>query len=186
MSIAIVRMNPMHLGHKYLIGEMGKVSNHVYIGLGSCQEYGTLKNPYTPKERAQMIRNVFPNTNKYHIFFLNDHPNMTPKEWQTYCLTELRNQCGLEYQPTRYFGGCEADLEWWEEAKNLDGDNLQTISLCRDKNDYISATEIRKYLRPYLQGDEMSIDWIDHIPKENIEYVKEKYPKKLIEVVEDV
>jgi len=181
MSIAIVRMNPMHMGHKYLIEEMGKVSNTVYIGLGTCQEERTLKNPYTPKERETMIRNVFPDKNKYKIFFLDDLPNCSKKEWQEYCLIELEKQCG-ESNPNRYFGGCEADVDWWEDSINLSGDKIETVSLCRYDTDYMSATEIRKSLRLYLSGENNSTDWISHIPKENIDFVKEKYPKELLTV----
>jgi len=180
MSIAIVRMNPMHKGHEYLIREMGKVSDKVYIGLGSCQEEKTLKNPYSPKQREQMIRNIFPNKDKYQIFFLNDLGSCSKKEWQDYCLNELRKQCGEDANPKRYFGGCHADVEWWEDGKNLKGEDITLISLCREENEHLSATEIRHSLRHFLAGQEMNIKWVKEIPEENVEYVKENYPKELI------
>ena len=172
MSMAIVRMNPMHLGHRYLIEEMGKVSDKVYIGLGSCQEYGTLKNPYTKEEREQMIRNVFPDKNKYKIFFLDDLGSCSKQEWQNYCLNELEKQCGESY-PTRYFGGCEEDTTWWEGAINKAGNKIERATLCRTDNHYLSATDIRKSLRHYLAGDKNSTEWIEHIPEENIDFVKD-------------
>ena len=180
MSMAIVRMNPMHMGHKYLIKEMGEVSDIVYIGLGSCQEEKTLKNPYTPKEREQMIRNVFPNEDKYKVFFLNDLGSCSEKEWQDYCLAELKEQCGTEYAPTRYFGGCHDDIKWWKDAKNLNGEDIECVSLCRDNNEHLSATEIRQSLRNFLAGQTMNIKWVKEIPQENIDFVKENYPKELI------
>ena len=180
MSIAIVRMNPMHMGHKYLIEEMGKVSNTVFIGLGSCQEERTLKNPYSPKEREQMIRNVFPDKDKYKVFFLNDLGACSEKEWQDYCLSELKKQCGKEYTPSRYFGGCHDDIKWWDGAKNSNGKDIECVSLCREDNEHLSATEIRKGLRNFLAGQTMNIKWIKEIPEENFNYVIEKYPKELV------
>ena len=180
MSIAIVRMNPAHMGHKYLIEEMGKESKIVYIGLGSCQEERTLKNPYSPKERSQMIRNMFPNQEKYKIFFLNDFPDCTKKEWQDYCLKELKKQCGEDSNPKKYFGGCDNDITWWKNAKNLIGENIQCVSLCRENNNHLSATEIRKSLRNFLAGKTMNIKWVKEIPEENLEFVKNNYPKELI------
>lgn len=180
IGIAIVRMNPMHLGHKYLIEEMLKVSDVVCIGLGSCQEERTLKNPFNPKEREQMIRNIFPDKNKVKIFFLEDDLTLTKKEWQEYCLNELKKQTKEDLNPNKYFAGCENDMTWWENAVNLNNYKMELISLCRYENNYLSATEIRKSLRHYLEGDTNSTEWILETPKENLEFVKNNYPKELI------
>ena len=179
-SLAIVRMNPMHKGHEYLCKEMGKVSDVVYIGLGSSQEEKTLKNPYSPKQREIMVRNVFPDKKKYVIFFLEDLGSCSPKEWQDYCLDELLKQCGKDANPTMYFGGCSEDVVWWKDAKNKEGQDIKCVALCRDENEHLSATEIRHSLRHFLAGQTMNIKWVKEIPDQNIEFVKENYPKELI------
>lgn len=179
-SLAIVRMNPMSTGHKYLIEEMLERSERVFLGLGSCQEDGTDKNPFSKKEREIMIRNVFPDEDKLVIFFLNDLGSCSRKEWNNYCLTELHQQVGYDANPTVYFGGCDADIYWWSEAVNLNNVKMESISLCREDNHHISATEVRESLTSFLKGQTFNIEWIKHIPSQNIEFVKENYPKSLL------
>jgi hypothetical protein len=173
-------MNPMSKGHKYLIEEMLSVSDKVYLGLGSCQEERTLRNPFSPKDREKMIRAVFPDSEKLIIFFLNDLGDCSKKEWNDYCLTELHKQIGYDANPTMYFGGCDADIEWWREAVNLNNVKMKSVSLCREENEYFSATEIRESLTNFLNGKLFHIDWTKHIPSENIEFVKKNYPRSLL------
>ena len=179
-SLAIVRMNPMSNGHNYLVEEMLKVSSKVYIGLGSCQESRTEKNPFTKEQRTEMIRNVFPDTSKVIIFYLNDLGPCSKKEWNNYCLNELQKQISEDANPSIYFGGCNADIEWWSEAVNLKGESIKTISLCREDNEHLSATTIRKSLSNFLNGKTFDIDWVKHIPDKNVEFVKDNYPRELL------
>jgi len=179
-SLAIVRMNPMSNGHRYLIEEMLKVSSKIYIGLGSCQESRTVKNPFNKEERTAMIRNIFPDKEKVVLFYLNDLGDCSKKEWNDYCLKELHSQIGENANPTTYFGGCSADIEWWSEAVNLNSEPMSLIDVCRYDNEHISATEIRESLSEFLSGKEFSVKWGKHIPKENLEYVESNYPRELL------
>ena len=168
-SLAIVRMNPMSKGHKYLIDEMLKVSERVFIGLGSSQEFGTVRNPFSPLERIKMIRNIFPDEDKVILFLVNDLGDCSRDEWTNHCLIELHNQVGYDANPSMYFGGSEEDIYWWSNAYNLKNVKIKPISLSREENEHISATEIRDSLTNFLNGNVFDVQWSKHIPFENIE-----------------
>lgn len=44
--------------HHELISRMMKEMDVVIIGLGSIQESGTVNNPYTPKQKREMVEKV--------------------------------------------------------------------------------------------------------------------------------
>lgn len=54
-----MRAQPLHLGHARVINRMLAQCEHVTILLGSAQEHGTDKNPFSYFERRAMLRNVF-------------------------------------------------------------------------------------------------------------------------------
>ncbi len=56
-AIFIGRFQPLHLGHKQTILDMGRAKDldELVIGIGSAQYYHTVDNPFTYKEREEMI-----------------------------------------------------------------------------------------------------------------------------------
>ncbi len=55
ISVYIGRFQPVHYGHLDTIQQALKHAQYVVIILGSAQESGTIKNPFTPAKRQQMI-----------------------------------------------------------------------------------------------------------------------------------
>ncbi len=57
MSIGLIigRFQPFHLGHLSAVKQALKQADKLYIAIGSAQYSGRPKNPFTAKERRQMI-----------------------------------------------------------------------------------------------------------------------------------
>ena len=62
-SYVLGRFQPLHLGHEVLIQKALDVSDTVIVFLGSSQESGTKKNPYSVIERQHFFYSAF----KEHI-----------------------------------------------------------------------------------------------------------------------
>ena len=59
-GIFILRGQPFHKGHQHIIDKIIEDGLEPVVILGSAQEYGTVKNPYSVAHRANMIRIVYP------------------------------------------------------------------------------------------------------------------------------
>jgi nicotinamide-nucleotide adenylyltransferase len=55
IAFFIGRFQPLHKGHIFDILQASKAYTQVIIGIGSSQEYGTVENPFSFKERRRMI-----------------------------------------------------------------------------------------------------------------------------------
>jgi len=74
-AVFIGRFQPMHIGHEQVINTALGVANRVIIIIGSANRSRTPKNPWTVQERADMIRSVFPDTDRVRIVHMNDQSN---------------------------------------------------------------------------------------------------------------
>ena len=54
-ALILGRFQPLHLGHLNIIHEVMKEGLLPIIGIGSSQEGNTANNPFTSKERMEMI-----------------------------------------------------------------------------------------------------------------------------------
>ena len=57
-GLILGRFQPFHLGHLNVINEVIKEGLLPIIGIGSSQEGNTVNNPFTSKERIEMIRAI--------------------------------------------------------------------------------------------------------------------------------
>ena len=80
-GLFIGRFQPFHLGHLSDIKNALEEINHITIGIGSSNEDHTKENPFTAKERAEMINAVLPKNNirKYIVFTIPDFHDY--KQW---------------------------------------------------------------------------------------------------------
>ena len=58
-GLYIGRFQPIHIGHESIICRMLLECDHVIIAIGSAQESGTERNPFSFEQRADLINNVF-------------------------------------------------------------------------------------------------------------------------------
>lgn len=86
-GLAVMRAQPLHIGHEKVIRDMLAKCGKVTIILGSIQEQGTARNLFSYTERKQMIKNVFDTeteSKRLRVIGLFDINN--PTEWGNFVL----------------------------------------------------------------------------------------------------
>lgn len=80
-GLFIGRFQPLHRGHMFAIRDCAKQAKLLIIAIGSPQESGTYKNPFTLEERKEMINRAMKEigTENYRIIELPD--TATDTEW---------------------------------------------------------------------------------------------------------
>lgn len=160
VGLAVMRTEPLHMGHTLIIDRMIKDNDEVIIVLGSKNQEPSYKNPWSYEERKTMLRNVY--GSRIKIVGVDDIGEENDENhWCDHVLNEINNQ-QLE-TPNHYYSGSEFDASWY---KGRFGNEITIIN--REENDYISATEIREMIK---NKDD---SWKRHIPKVIHNLVEEK------------
>lgn len=105
-GLAVMRAQPLHIGHEKVIRDMLAKCGKVTIILGSIQEQGTARNPFSYTERKQMIKNVFDaetESKRLRVIGLFDINN--PTEWGKFVLDFLKEAFPDLEKPDVYFAG---------------------------------------------------------------------------------
>jgi nicotinic acid mononucleotide adenylyltransferase len=150
VSLTIMRAQPLHIGHIAILDRMLRDAADMNIVLvGSANESGTARNPFTYADRVQMIRAAMPGA---PLLFapLDDMGNIDL--WVGYVLAFVWKKFGVA--ATDYYCGSGQDGEYFARA------GLRVHETPRDIIK-ISATQIRDALRA---GD-MSV--LKYIPDAN-------------------
>ena len=138
-GLTIMRAQPMHAGHEYVIRQMLRQCETGIVLVGSADAQPSERNPFTAHERMQMIQNVFADeclSGTLRIGKIRDLGNI--KLWAGYVLAEVWRKFQME--PTAYYCGQGQDGKWFQ----ANGMNVYEVS--RDIIP-ISASEIRDALR---------------------------------------
>lgn len=158
-GLAVMRLQPLHNGHCAIIDKMIKENETVIIGIGSCNQPISDKNPWSFEDRKSMVRQVY--GSRVKIVPIDDlGPEEHENSWCDHVLGALAKVNAAT--PTTYYSGSDYDSKWY---RGRFGDNIVIVD--RDKNDYISGTEIRKLIS---KGDD---SWKEYIPKVNHELIIE-------------
>lgn len=159
IGLVIGRFQLFHKGHEFLVRRALELCNYVVVYIGSSQEQGTLKNPFSFERRKQMIAEVFPEEYKSHRLYIMPLPDIgegnTPN-WGKYVLNKFHSDF-LHY-PDLYVTGCEKERSSW--FTNEIAPNMDELRLTRH-NIEISATDCRRAL---LEKDYLT--WTNLVPKE--------------------
>jgi nicotinamide-nucleotide adenylyltransferase len=83
-ALFIGRFQPFHIGHLWAVHHILQEHDHVKIGVGSSQAFGTETNPYSGRDRKQMIEVALDaeGFRNYDVFLVPDIPN--DEEWVDY------------------------------------------------------------------------------------------------------
>lgn len=136
-ALAVMRLQPLHEGHRILIDAMFERCDRVIIGVGSTQESGTERNPYSYEERREMLLEHYGEKERLAIIPLVDIGAKSKQEWVDYVTGKL-DRYGLP-RPTHYFSGSEADAAWYTET------GWEIVIIDRETvGKGISATKIRE------------------------------------------
>ena len=177
VGLAVMRMQPMHNGHYELISRMMKEMDVVIIGLGSIQETLTINNPFTPKQRREMVEKVFGPTGKHSkikLVELKDLGAVAKIAWAMHVFGKLD---GMNLpKPTHYYAGSKHDASWFDAVNIEFGYGSLQINILDRLKDSIcmSATEVRKSI--ITETD----DWKEYVPPVLVDYISETFPKNLI------
>ncbi len=138
LGIMVGRFQTFHKGHEYMIDKAVGVCQRVGIFIGSSQESGTQKNPYTYQVRESILRKVF--GNNIDIFPLPDIGVGNNSKWGDYVLENVKQHYGKS--PDLLISGKEERrISWFDSVEG----NM-TAELYIPKVIEISATQMREYL----------------------------------------
>ena len=139
-SLILGRFNHIHLGHKMLIDESIKKAKKTLVLIGSMQEKGTLRNPFSYDTRKRLIEKIYKDESSIIISGLEDMSNEhdISYEWGRYILDnvyEMTNQ-----KPDIMFYGNDESRNGWFSEEDIKGIHKEVISRDIFK---ISATYLR-------------------------------------------
>lgn len=183
VGLAVMRTQPLHLGHTRIIDTMIRDNDVAIVGLGSCNSPSTPNNPFSPDQRKQMLKNVY--GDRIKIVMLSDL-GITPgkEDWVNYVLEKI-SKLGLP-DPTDYYSGSHGDSVWYKSkfSHSLSTDirySLATSSgyICRrlhimdrDIGNIPSATSIRSLIS---LGD---AKWKEWTPRVNHQFIEDNFPNE--------
>ena len=144
VGLVVGRFQHFHKGHKSLVENAFKLCDRVLILVGSAQEYGTLRNPYLPSTRIDVIREIYGRDNEYlQVKELNDltNENDITADWGRYVLKNVKQH--IRKEPSlMVYGNDEFRSKWFAPE---DIENTAELVIPRSRIP-ISATLLREAL----------------------------------------
>ena len=141
-GLYIGRLQPLHVGHESIIRRMLLECDHVIIAIGSAQESGTKRNPFTAEQRMDLICNVFYREiihARMSIIPINDRENPSnDASWGDYVFEQLAQHITLT--PDVIYEGEEDERSTWYD--NL---GVEVVKVPRSLVK-VAATELREVL----------------------------------------
>lgn len=111
--MAVMRLQPLHNGHKLLIDAMLSEAAIALVGVGSINK-NDRRNPFSFADRKAMIEALYKDEPRLKVFGLRDIEANSKREWADFVLGEIKRQ-GLP-NPTRYYAGDRKNGEWFSEV----------------------------------------------------------------------
>lgn len=143
-GLVVMRAQPLHIGHEKILKRMLNDCDKIMVILGSVQEQGTERNPYSYTQRKKMILNVFENSDeasRIKVLGLSDINN--PTEWANFVLDFLSEALPAESVPEVYYAGSEYDAQWFRQAfKHIEIENRVDYDF-----PYVSGSMVRDMIK---------------------------------------
>lgn len=145
-SFIIGRFQPVHRGHEALIDAALWNSDHALVVIGSAQENGTARNPFTAQEREQWLRTIY--GDRIHVLAL---PDLTNEDDHSLCWGDYLLDAVQRYGESRGWPPLDLVVEgeetgrakWFAESR-LRGIGRLTFPR---PDDAVSATWLRAMIR---------------------------------------
>ena len=138
LGILVGRFQTLHSGHTDMINRAIELCDKVGIFVGSSNESGTSKNPFSYETREDMLKTVF--GNEVFVFPLPDIGVGNNSTWGDYVLKNVVDRFGE--MPDLLVSGKEARRVSWFDS--VDGASIAELYI--PKTIEISATEMRDFL----------------------------------------
>lgn len=161
-GLTIMRAQPFHIGHERIIKQMLTQCDKVTVLLGSLQEQGTFRNPFSYTQRKKMILNVFEHeTPRLKVLGIFDIHNL--QEWMVFVLDFLNEAAPDRDAPDVYFSGSSKDAPWvYDYFEHIE---------CIDRTDisfpYVSGSMVRDMISI---GD---IRWKNFVNEKNHHFIED-------------
>lgn len=154
------RFSPIHRGHQSIINTSIEKCDKTLIFIGSAQESGTLRNPFSADFRIDLLRKVYPDKNIVQIEKLEDMTNEYDINsiWGQYVIDKTIEATGRKADAI-ISGNDESRKDWFSKNQMK---NVKEILVDRRKVS-ISATLLRGYI---LINDKK--EYMKYVPKEII------------------
>ena len=137
LGILVGRFQTVHTGHREMIETAIALCDTVGILVGSSQESGTLKNPFSYEMRKKMLYKVFGNA--IRVYPLPDIGVGNTARWGLYVLENVKKDFGRS--PDLLISGRESRRADW-----LDSEEGRAVAeLYIPKTIEISATQMREF-----------------------------------------
>jgi len=144
VGLVVGRFQHFHIGHRSLVENAFKLCDRVLILVGSAQESGTLRNPYLPSTRIDVIREIYGHDNSVlQVKELNDLTNendITP-DWGKYVLKNVKTH--IRKEPSLMVYGNDEFRSRWFAPEDIE--NTAELVIPRSRIP-ISATQLRDAL----------------------------------------
>ena len=144
VALSVGRFQHYHIGHDLLTQTALKYCDRILILVGSAQESGTLRNPYLPSTRIDVIREIYgKDSDRIIIKELNDltNENDITTDWGRYVLKNVKLH--IRKAPSlMVYGNDEFRSKWFDPD-----DIPDTAELVMPRSRIpISATKLREAL----------------------------------------
>ena len=144
VGLIVGRFQHFHIGHKSLVENAFKLCDRVLILVGSAQESGTLRNPYLPSTRIDVIREIYGRDNDIlQVKELNDltNENDITADWGRYVLKNVKTH--IRKNPSLMVYGNDEFRSKWFDPEDIQDTAELVIPRSRIP---ISATKLREAL----------------------------------------
>lgn len=138
LGIIVGRFQTLHSGHEFMIDKAIELCDEVGIFIGSSQESGTEKNPFTYELRKYLLEKIY--GDKIKTFPLPDIGVGNNSTWGDYVLRQIKECFGKA--PDLLVSGRESRrVDWFDSDE---GRNVTEIYI--PKTIEISASEMREFI----------------------------------------
>jgi cytidyltransferase-like protein len=136
LGILVGRFQTIHCGHEQMIRIAAALCERVAIFVGSSQESGTQKNPFSYELRREMLTKVFGDS--IAVYPLPDIHVGNTARWGDYVIESVRERCGEA--PDLFVSGKEERRVSWFDSEN--GAHIAELTI--PKTIEISASRMRE------------------------------------------
>ena len=137
LGIIVGRFQMVHFGHQDMIDTALNMCDSVGVFIGSSQESGTEKNPFSYEVREGMLRSVY--GGDISIYPLPDIGVGNNAKWGEYVLKNASDRFGMK--PDLFVSGKEGRRQAWLDSEA----GTDTAELYIPKTIEISASEMREF-----------------------------------------
>ena len=136
-GIVVGRFQTFHKGHEFIIDKAVELCENVGILIGSSQESGTLKNPFTYETRERILKTIYGNS--VEVRPLPDIGVGNNSKWGEYVL-ESYNREFKAFPDLLVSGKEDRRIDWFDGAVGI-----TVAELYVPKTIDISATKMREF-----------------------------------------